>query len=172
MGLPPIFFVSGAFGTGKTTLAPLVASRLPECLVFDVDWLLEPLSALVSHDLHVWEPGWPALGGIWFAIAGIAARGGRPTVLFSACDPRELERQRPPDLVGESHALLLDCADAVIRARLAAREDWPPASTLESLQDAASFRCLGLPALRTDESPQEETSDRIAAWVRERLTSA
>ena len=35
MGLPPIFFVSGAFGTGKTTLAPLVAARLRECFVMD-----------------------------------------------------------------------------------------------------------------------------------------
>jgi hypothetical protein len=68
--------------------------------------------------------------------------------------------------------LLLDCADAVIRARLAAREDWPAASTLESLQDAASFRCLGLPALRTDEAPPEETADWIVAWVREKLAQS
>jgi hypothetical protein len=169
LGLPPVFFVSGAFGTGKTTLAPLVATRLPECFVLDVDWLLEPLSVLAGQDLRVFEPAWPALGDLWLTVAGISAQANRSSVLFSAVYPSEIEHLPSRSLVGESHWLLLDCADEIIQARLAEREDWPEAETRASLIDASHFRTLGLPALRTDEASPEETAKQIVAWVRERL---
>ena len=172
MGPPPVFFVSGAFGTGKTTLAPLVAMRLRECFVMDVDWLLKPLSRLSSRELHIDSGPEGALQDVWVAVAGIAAVGGRSTVIFSPCEPRELEGIPSLKYVGESHWLLLDCADDIIRARLSERRRWLANWTDESVVDAARMRGLGLPMLRTDLEPPEETADRIVAWVRELLTSA
>ena len=163
--------MTGAFGTGKTTLAPLVAERLTECFVMDADWLLEPLSVLAGQDLHSFEPLWPALGDIWLAIAEVAARGNRSTVLFSPGEPSELERLSSRELVGEAYSLLLDCDDDLIRSRLDAREDWSEESTRESLVDAARMRALGLPTLCTDVDTPPETASKIVAWVRQRLAA-
>ena len=166
MSPPPIFFISGAFGTGKTTVAPLVAARLPECFVMDADWLINQLSRLAGRELHI-DAG--TLPDVWLAIAGVAAMGHRSTVIFSPCEPREIENLSSRALVGESHWLLLDCADELIDARLAKRSGWTEELTHESLIDAAHLRTLRLPTLHTDKAPPEITADEIVAWVRERL---
>ena len=89
--LPPVFFVYGAFGAGKSTLAPLVAAELTECLVLDVDWLLAPLSRLARRELTDDPESWPALRDFWWVLAGIAGRSGRSTVFFGPEEPANVE---------------------------------------------------------------------------------
>jgi hypothetical protein len=164
--LPPVFFVCGAFGSGKSTLAPLVANALPDCYVLDVDWLMESLVALSRRDLYEEAAAWPALGDVWLAIIDSVARPGRSTVLFSPCEPHELEYLRLRSRLGESHWLLLDCGDNSLRLRLSQRLGWTDAKTVEALTDARRMRTLGLQVVRTDLEPPTAAADRIAAWVR------
>ena len=162
----PLFVVWGAFGTGKTTLAALVAPRLRECLVFDADWLIEPLSVLAGRELSLQTESWPALGDVWLALAHAAAAADRPTVLFTPASPDEIEALASRASVGETHYLLLDCADEAIRERLKRRDGWPEEWTRESLVDASRYRAMGGEAMRADEAPPEPTADAIVAWVR------
>jgi hypothetical protein len=165
--LPPIFFVSGAFGSGKSTFAPLVSGLLAECFVFDADWLLIPLSALAGRNL--WENSDPTLPDVWLAVAGMAAHANRSAVIFSPCEPHELEDLPSRRLVGESHWLLLDCADHEIRSRLEGR-GWKEDLIRESLDDANRMRRLGLKTVRTDTEPPPACAIRVVNWVRERLS--
>ncbi len=170
--LPPVFFVYGAFGTGKSTLAPLVAAELTECLVLDVDWLLAPLSRLARRELTEDPESWPALRDFWLVLASIAGRSGRSTVFFGPEEPANVEGLPSRSAAGESRWLLLDCADGVIRERLARRAGWKQEWTLDSLSDAARFRALGTPAVRTDKTRLPEAAALVAAWVRAELAQA
>jgi hypothetical protein len=166
---PPVFFVFGAFGSGKSTLAPLVARELTECLVFDVDWLLEPLSRLARRELMEDPESWPALRNFWLVLASIAGRSGRSTVLFAPEDPSGIESLPARSEVGETRYLLLDCAGAEIERRLDLRDGWRRDWTMDALKDAANFRALGLPAVRTDIVSPERTAAEIVEWVRPQL---
>ena len=170
--LPPVFFVYGAFGAGKSTLAPLVAAELTECLVLDVDWLLAPLSRLARRELTDDPESWPALRDFWWVLAGIAGRSGRSTVFFGPEEPANVEALPSRAAAGASRWLLLDCADDVIRERLGRRDGWKQEWTVDSLNDAARFRALGMAAVRTDSASPPEAAALIAAWVRAGLAEA
>ncbi len=165
----PIFFVLGAFGAGKSTLAPLVAARLRECLVLDVDWLLPHLSALAGHDLRQDPASWPYIRQVWLAVAGASASAGRPAVILSPSEPAEIERTPSRELVGKAYWLLLDCADAELRSRLLARSGWAEEATQESIADASRYRTLGLETIRTDACAPDEAAEQVAGWVRRML---
>jgi hypothetical protein len=127
------------------------------------------LSVLAGVDLRIFEPAWPALGDLWFTLAEIAARGGRPSVLFSPCDPPELERMRANHAVGEVRFILLDCDDDEISARLGERKDWSSYSTVEALSDAARMRAYPYETIRTDEISAVGAAERIVGWVRKQM---
>jgi hypothetical protein len=167
---PPVFFVCGAFGSGKSTLTPLVANALPECYVLDVDWMMDSLVVLSRRDLYEEAEAWPALGDVWLAIIDPVARAGRSTVLFSPCEPQELENLSLRPKLGESHWLMLDCGDNSLRRRLSQRPAWTDGKTLEALADARRMRTLGLAVVRTDQERPKATGDKIAAWVRAALS--
>jgi hypothetical protein len=118
------------------------------------------------RDLYEEAAAWPALGDVWLAIIGSVARAGRSTVLFSPCEPHELEYLPLRSKLGESRWLLLDCGDDSLRLRLSQRPGWTDAKTLEALTDARRVRTLGLQVVRTDVEPPKATADRIADWVR------
>jgi hypothetical protein len=163
---PPTFFVCGAFGAGKSVTALLAADLLPECLVVDVDWLLEPLSRLAGRQLTEDPESWPRLRDFWLVLASIAARAGRSTVIFSPEEPSRIEGLPSRGLLGDLHWLLLDCSAEEIRARLSRRPNWEPAWTKEALTDAARLRTLGLPSIRTDTLLPREVAGAVASWVR------
>jgi hypothetical protein len=162
---PPLFLVFGAFGSGKATLAPLVAIRLPECFVLDVDWLLDPLSRLAKRRLDVDSASWPALGEVWLEIVRAPALAGRSAVLFAPSTPAEIDALTSRQVVGAVHALLLDCSGETLQARLEARGEWVDAWTQEALVDAVKYRALGFEAVETHLESAEETADRIVRWV-------
>jgi hypothetical protein len=167
--LPPIFFVCGAFASGKSTTADLVAVDLKECLVLDVDWLLASLRDLARLNLSK-EPGsWPDLRNVWLSIASLSARSGRPSVLFLPSLPDEIETLTGRSLVGEGHWLLLDCNDNERVARLRKRETWQPDWTMEVLEEADRFRRLGFESVPTDRLSPEEAAAAVSRWVRAQL---
>jgi len=111
-----LFVVTGASGSGKTTVYPHLVAALRECVVFDVDWLLDFFGQACA-------PGpinWPAFRDAWLSVAHGVAQGGRHTVLLGPLMPEQLRHAAGRRWVTDIHFAVPDCSDDVRRARLGA----------------------------------------------------
>ena len=58
----PLFVVTGASGSGKTTIFPELLSRMAGwCAVFDADWLIDPLGRAAKDG----QIDWTAFSDTW-----------------------------------------------------------------------------------------------------------
>ena len=76
----PLFVVTGASGTGKSTITGPLRALLPGCLVAETDVIL-----------HVAALGWDTWRNTWLQLAHAAALGGQATVLTGSFTPGQLE---------------------------------------------------------------------------------
>jgi len=104
----PLFVVTGASGSGKTTIFPELLSRMAGwCAVFDVDWLIDPL----SHAAKDGQIDWTAFADTWLHVAHGVAQNGLPTLLLAPFIPENLDDLPGRAWVGEIRYLVLDCPD-------------------------------------------------------------
>ena len=117
----PLFVVTGASGSGKTTIFPDLLSRMAGwCAVFDVDWLIDPL----GHAAKDGQVDWPSFRDTWLYIAHGVAQNGLPTLLLAPFIPQHLDGLPGREWVGEIHYLVLDCPDDERVRRIEARPRW------------------------------------------------
>jgi hypothetical protein len=84
----PLFVVTGASGSGKTTIFPELLSRMAGwCAVFDVDWLIDPLGRAAKDG----QVDWPSFRETWLHIAHGVAQNGLPTLLLAPFIPGHLD---------------------------------------------------------------------------------
>jgi hypothetical protein len=105
----PLLVVTGASGTGKSTVVEPLRHRLPDCEVLETDLILQ-VAAL----------GWDT----WLQPAHAIALSGRATVLCGSLPTGQLEVLPARRLVGPVHFCNLDCPDAALAERLRARPAW------------------------------------------------
>ncbi len=162
---PSLVVITGAPGSGKTVLVPVLARLLAGAVILDMDWLLGPLSRLAGVDLTVHEPSWPAYGDTWLALAACIGGTGVPVILCGPLLPAELALLPSRALVDQIHCIVLDCADAVRRQRLVAR-GWDEARIVEAQHDAAVLRQLDAEIVSSDSLSVEEMACVVAGVVR------
>jgi hypothetical protein len=143
----PLFVVTGASGSGKTTVHPYVVAALPDCVVFDVDWLIDPFEA-ASRPIN-----WAALRDAWVSVAHGVAQGGRHTVLLGSFMPEQLLDTPARKWVADIHFAVVDCDDDVRRARLSARPPWRERAIERHISFAAHLRRTVPVVIPTDDSP-------------------
>jgi predicted kinase len=159
----PLFLVTGASGTGKTTVTGPLRRLLRDCEVFDTDVLPLQLAAL----------GWATWGNAWLRVVHGIALNGRVTVLCGSMMPSQLEAAPARKLLGPIHACNLDCPDDVLAERLRARPSWRHASVESAITEhqrfAAWLRANIQPSFDTSVLAPGEAAAKIAAWVRRLL---
>ena len=158
----PLFVVTGASGTGKSTVVEALRHRLPDCEVFDADVIL-----------HVAALGWDTWRNTWLQLAHAIALNGRATVLCGPLIPEHLEDLPARPLVGPIHFCNLDCPDDLLAQRLRARpawRGWTDERTVEQQRFAGWLRSRIQPTLDTSVLSVDETADRVASWIRPLLT--
>lgn len=159
----PVFVVTGASGSGKTTLLPhLIVALAGSCIVFDVDWLIDPFARQPGND----ELHWPSLRDAWLHVAHGVAQNGLPTLLLGPFIPEHLEDLRGRRWISNIQYLVLDCPDDVRRRRLEARPPWRERAVDEHLSFAAWLRTNLSPVVDTATSRPEGTAAAVATWVR------
>jgi predicted kinase len=155
----PLFVVTGASGTGKSTITGPLRTLIPGCLVAETDVIL-----------HVAALGWDIWRNTWLQLTHAAALGGQATVLTGSLTPDQLERLPARKLIGAIHFALLDCPDDVLAGRLRARPAWrgtsSPAKITENQRFAAWLRARVTPSFDTSTASPAEVAGRIAAWVK------
>ncbi|GAA3452819.1 AAA family ATPase [Dactylosporangium matsuzakiense] len=162
----PLFIVTGASGSGKTTVLPHLVRGLPECLVFDADWLIGPFERACEFG----EVDWPALRDAWLSVAHGAAQSGRPTVLLAPFTREQLDVLAGRRWIRELYFAVLDCPDDVRTARLEARPRWRERAIDRHLAFAAHLRATVDPVVRTDDVSPEQSAAHIIAWVNRTLS--
>ena len=161
----PLFVVTGASGTGKTTITGPLRRALPGCDVFDTDIILQ-VAAL----------GWDTWRDTWLRLAHAIALNGRVTVLCGSLVPNQLEMLPARKLVGPIRFCTLDCPDAELDGRLRRRPSWRGTSTENAIarhqRFAAWLRLNIQPCYDTSQLTPAETAERIATWIGQSMDDA
>ena len=165
----PLFVVTGASGSGKTTIFPELLGRMAGlCAVFDVDWLIDPLSRAARDG----EVDWPSFRDAWLHVAHGVAQNGLATLLLGPFIPEHLEILPGRRWVGEIHYLVLDCPDDLRRQRIEARPRWRARDIDEQTDFARWLRENLVPVIDTSAgSPQPRVAEAVAAWVKGRVAA-
>ena len=161
---PPLLFVTGAPGAGKSTVAEALLRSRPEALIFDIDWLTLPVSALVGQSIIEARPLWPRYNRLWLAILEMVARNGRSAVLFTPWDRDDLAALPASTRTDTAGWCLLDCDDATRVARLRAR-GWTGAMIEEAVADARVLRGQVSPIIDTSRTTPDEAAAQVYDWL-------
>jgi hypothetical protein len=158
-----LFVVTGASGSGKSTVFPLLLDRLAgECLVFDVDWLIDPLGRAAPDG----QVNWPSFRDAWLHVAHGVAQNGLPTLLLAPFFPKQLDDLPGRAWVGDIHYLVPDCPDDERRRRIEARPRWRGRDIGEQTEFGRWLRANLAPVVDTSTMTPAEVADAIVAWVR------
>lgn len=172
----PLLFVTGASGTGKSTICRLLAGKITQAVLLDVDILWGP---------HFENPdeGYRIFFETWLRMAKNIAQSGHPAVLFGAGTgvPHNMEPRVERRYIGPTHYLALVCDDNELENRLRSRPAWRKSGTDSYLKEPLSFNhwfkergpleSPPITLLDTTNSTEEQTKIQVKTWIETNLSN-
>lgn len=171
----PLWVVSGASGSGKSTVCNRLAGRFQQVVILDSD-------ILWREAFNTPENKYADFFETWLRMCKNIAQSGRPVVLFGAGAgvPENLENCIERRYFSTIHYLALVCPDEVLTQRLQDRPAWRLANLPEFIGEQKRFNQWFLnyningnqPAIRlldTSLLSLEETAQEITTWIKENL---
>jgi ribosomal protein S18 acetylase RimI-like enzyme len=159
----PLLVVSGASGSGKSTIvAPLARELAGEAAVFDIDYLIDAFAIQAGAA----PLDWRAIRAAWLSVAAGVAQSGMPTVLLGPLAPLHLEDLAQRRWVRSIQFFLLDCPDDVRRRRLEARPAWRQRDVEDQTRWGAWLRENIQDSVDTGVADVDQTVGSVAGWVR------
>lgn len=159
MSKRPLFVITGASGTGKTTVSSHVRMLLPEFDVFDMD-IIDNVD-------------WQIAKENWLRVAYSISLSGRGTILCGTMVPENIASSKYIDQFAQIHYVNLHCDDHVREARLQAR-GWNEDAIEDHrnfanwlLQHADTAFNPAMPTIDTTDLSSEEAAKQIERWVRQ-----
>ena len=165
----PLFIVTGASGTGKTSTALRLAADTRDyvCLDGDVLW---------RSEFDAPEDGYQRFRNLSLRIAKNVAQAGRPVVLMVGGIPEQFEACPERRYFSELHYLALVCDDEVLIGRLTARPAWRKSGFEAYIGQERRFNAWlrengpntlpPMALLETTAISEEDTARRVAEWIR------
>ena len=164
--MAPHYLVTGAPGSGKSTVVAELLRLETSFVTFDIDWLAETAGELAGTSIY-FDPaaGKPYLK-LWFEVMNSVAKNGQIPLLFTPIDKRDVA-----EALGARAAsvrwLLLDCTDEVREERLRRRENWTEERIREALEDGRLLRQEGIPRIDTGDKTPLEVARAVIRWMTE-----
>jgi shikimate kinase len=168
---PPLFVITGASGTGKSTVALGLAVAVREWRCLDADALWRP-----EYD-HP-EDGYQTFRSLALRAASAISSARLPVVLLSGGTPEQFETSPERHTFGEVHYLALVCDDDVLIRRLKARPPWRMSAARGVIEQERSFnqwlREKGphtvppMTLVDTSDARESKTVQQVVAWIRAR----
>ena len=169
----PLFVLTGASGTGKTSISELLLYTFPDVVVLESDVLLAALRSFADEDIqHYWN--------LWLGLVLHVHQAGKPVLLCGTVQPRHLETAPDRDGIEAIHYVALTCDDAELQRRLRDRPAWRRCDDAfiasqvsfnrwwRDREWQADVQVEG-DLLDTTTATPRQTAETVRAWVRERL---
>lgn len=167
-----LFVITGASGTGKTTLCLALIPALPECVVIESDILWGLLPATPEDNYQDYR-------NAWLRIAKNIGQAGKPIVLCGSALPEQFEHCPERRYFSTLYYLAIVCSDDVLVERLQNRPTWRKSNSPEVLETMIHFNQwlkenahLTFPSMilyDTSHRSIAETTADVANWIRQRL---
>lgn len=164
----PMFVVTGASGTGKTTTALELLGRSTEFVVLDQDILWNEAFNEPSNEYRLFR-------NTWLRVAKNIHQAGRSVVLFGTAIPEQYEKCPERRYFSAIHYLALTCSPSELERRLKERPEWRKSGTDENLQrmlefnkwlqDNANGTNPPMKTLDTTAVSVQQTVESIHAWI-------
>jgi hypothetical protein len=168
----PLFIVTGASGSGKSSACLQLVPILPECVVLEADLFWRPEFATPENNYRDFR-------NLCLRVAKNIGQAGRPVVLSGTAIPEQYETCAERIYFSGTFYLALVCDDGAIQQRLQERPPWResanPARIAEHiafngwLKANAATTSPPMTLLDTSHAPIQTTAGQIAGWVRRHL---
>jgi broad-specificity NMP kinase len=169
----PLMVVSGASGTGKSTVCNLLTGRYQEAVLLDSDILWRSAFDQPENNHREYFE-------TWLRVSKNIAQSGRSVVLFGAGMgvPENLESCIERRYFSSVRYLALVCSGEILSKRLRQRPAWRGAGNTKYIEEHQRFNQWfvnynqadnqpGITRLDTSEKSLEETAKEVEAWIRE-----
>jgi len=168
----PLFIITGASGSGKTTVCLSLVSLLKECVVMESDilWGAFPPTE---------EQGYQDYRNMWLRVAKNIGQAGRPVVLCGTALPEQVENCAERRYFSTIYYLAMVCDDAILKERLTARPQWRASGSNDFIEQMLQFNdwlkdhaAITNPPMTLHDSSNTsilKTSQEVAQWIRARL---
>jgi hypothetical protein len=166
----PLFVVTGASCTGKTTVALQITEKLPEyvCLEGDILW---------RDEFNKPQAEYMDFRNLWLRMCKNIGQSGRPVVLFGSATPGQFEQCPERRYIGAIHYLAFVCRPEVLKSRLLARPQWRGSGNAENIDRMLAFNewfltgqeANGCRLLDTSDISEEAALEETYAWIRQAL---
>jgi hypothetical protein len=168
----PLAIVSGASGSGKTTVLRRIQATMSDFVTLDGDILWGPH---FENDARLFFE-------TWLRVCKNVAQAGRPVVLGGAGmgGPGNLESCVERRYFSSLHYVALVCDDAVLAERLRGRPAWRRSGSNEYVDEHVRFNRwfktrgpLSSPPIDLIDTTTEsvdQTTGRVVSWIRSRLS--
>lgn len=173
--MAPLFVVSGASGTGKSTVCQLLTTHFREAVLLGSD-------ILWRGEFNTPETKYRDYFETWLRMCKNIAQSGRPVVLFGAGHgvPENLEDCIERRYISEIHYLALVCSADIIADRLMRRPAWRETRDPEFMQRQQRFNqwfidyhaAVFQPPITTLDTTNvhpEDTARDVTTWISEHL---
>jgi guanylate kinase len=166
--LLPLFVVSGASGSGKSTICNYLVCKNNNFIVLDMD-------ILWSNHFNKPENNYKDFFETWLRMAKNISQAGRPVILFGAgCIPNNIEDCIEKRYFSKIYYLGLICSSVILEKRLNDRAKWRNSSNKDFIKAQIEYNnFIGLDkrikTMETDNITIEEASERIKNLIEDMI---
>jgi adenylate kinase family enzyme len=165
----PLFVVTGASGSGKTTAAIELLKHTHDFIVLDQDILWSEAFNEPANDYQLFR-------NTWLRMAKNLHQSGKSVVLFGSAVPKQFESCVERRYIGTIYYLALVCQAKELEHRLVERPNWRRSATPENLRSMLDFNQWlwdnaaktepKMSVLETTSITVSETAQKILRWIK------